>query len=177
MFNWLDIILFVILAVTLVLGCIKGLIRQLVGILAVVIGLILSMGYYQSVGSFYRPLVASDSLAYFLGFLTIFLFVLLLGWLISRIFSKVMKGSLKFINHILGGFFGLLKGVLICGVIVFALLVFPINTEVLKKSFAAPYCLKITKGVVELIPKQLKIKFKDAYKEIIGRGGKNVERV
>ena len=176
MFNWLDIVLLVILAITLILGCIKGLVRQLVGILAVIIGMILALTFYHSVGTFYRPLVSNDSIAHFLGFLSVFFIFLLLGWLVSRMFSKAMKGPLKFINHVLGGFFGLLKGILISGIIIFAFLVFEVNTKGLEGSMIAPCCLKMTKAVVDLVPQELKDKFRDAYQGVIGRRGKNNER-
>ena len=176
MFNWLDIVLLVILAITLILGCIKGLVRQLVGILAVIIGMIVALTFYHSVGTFYRPLVSNDSIAHFLGFLSVFFIFLLLGWLVSRMFSKAMKGPFKFLNHVLGGFFGLLKGTLICGIIVFALLVFAVNTKALEGSMIAPPCLKMTMAVVDLVPQDLKDKFRDAYQGLIGRRGKNDDR-
>ena len=176
MFNWLDIVLLVILAITLILGCIKGLVRQFVGILAVIIGMILALTFYHSIGTFYRPLVSNDSIAHFLGFLSVFFIFLLLGWLVSRMFSKAMKGPFKFLNHVLGGFFGLLKGTLICGIIVFALLVFAVNTKALEGSMIAPSCLKMTMAVVHLVPQDLKDKFRDAYQGLIGRRGKNDDR-
>lgn len=177
MFNWLDIILLAILAIALVLGIIKGLVRQLIGILAVIIGFVLGLAYYPYTASIFRHLVAKDSLADFLGFLLIFLVIILLGWLVSRIFSKVMKGSIKFMNHIFGGILGLLKGALICGVMVFALLIFPLNIEALKSSFIAPYCASVTKGVVNLIPKELKQKFVESYQEFVDKEEDDVERV
>jgi membrane protein required for colicin V production len=176
-FNWLDIILLVIIAAGLVLGIIKGLVRQLVGILAVVVGFVLGLAYYPYTASIFRPVVSKDSIANFLGFLLIFLAVILLGWLVSRIFAKVMKGSVKVVNHFFGGMLGLLKGALICGVLVFALLVFPMNIEALKGSFIAPYCAKVTKTVVGLIPQELKQKFVESYDEFIRKGEDDVERI
>lgn len=177
MFNWLDMILLFILAITLVVGIIKGLVRQLVGILAVIIGLILGLAFYAQVGTAFRPLVATDSIAHFLGFLTIFFLVLLVGWLVSRLFAKVMKGPFKFINHLLGGGLGIIKGVLICGVLVFAMLLFPVNFKALRTSTLAPYCITLTKGVVALIPQELKDKFKATYQQISGEGKKDGERI
>ena len=176
-FNWLDIILVVILVIAFVLGIIKGLVRQIIGILAVVIGFVLGLAYYPYTASIFHPLAAKDSIANFLGFLLIFLAIILLGWFVSRLFAKVMKGSVKVANHFLGGILGLLKGALICGVLVFALLVFPMNVEALKGSSLAPYCAKVTKGVVELIPQELKQKFIESYQEFIDRGEDDVERV
>ncbi|MFW6123749.1 MAG: CvpA family protein [Acidobacteriota bacterium] len=176
-FNWLDVILLIILVITVILGIIKGLVRQLIGILAVIIGVILAMAYYPYVSQVVKPIFANESLAQFLGFLIIFVITLILGWVIARLFSKAMKGSLKILNHLFGGGVGLLKGVLICGIIVFALLVFPVQNNALEESELAPYCLKVTQAAVDLIPSELKDRFNKAYKEIVNKGEKNAERV
>ncbi len=175
MLNWLDIVLIVILVITLILGIWKGLIRQLVGILAVILGLVLAWMYYDQAGSMFKPLVTDDFIAHFIGFFIIFLIVLLIGWIISRLFSKALKGSFKVMNHILGGLVGLIKGGLICGILTFALLVFPVNIKALKNSLLAPYCLKMAVGVIELVPKDIKNKFKAAHEEIFGIRGENNE--
>ena len=171
MLNWLDIILLIILVITLILGIWKGLIRQLVGLLAVIFGVVLAWMFYDQAGSLFKPLVTDDSIAHFIGFFIIFSIILLIGWIISRLFSKALKGSFKMINHILGGLVGLLKGGLICGVLAFALLVFPVNIKALKNSLLAPYCLKMAVGVIELVPKDIKNKFKAAHEKIFGIKG------
>ena len=176
-FNWLDIVLFIVIGVTLIFGIIKGLARQVIGILAVIVGLILALVYYPYIAYLFGRMISSQVLSHFLGFISIFLAVLCLGWIVSWLVSKVIKGPFKFINHILGGGLGLIKGILVCGVLVFALLVFPVNVKALENSFLAPYCLKMTKVVIGLIPQELKENFKEAYEDIMGKRGKNVERV
>lgn len=175
-FNWLDIVLIGILTVTFILGIIKGLIRQIIGILAVIFGLMLALLYYPYAGDFIKHLGPGRTLSQFLGFLGIFLAVLCLGWGLAVIFSKLIKGPLKFMDHILGGGVGLLKGILICGVFVFAMLVFPVNLKALKGSQLAPYCLRMTKAVYSLIPKELKERFSEAYRDIVG-GARNAKRI
>jgi len=176
-FNWLDIVLFIVIGVTLVFGIIKGLVRQVIGILAVIVGLILALVYYPYIAYLFGRVISSQVLSHFLGFISIFLAVLCLGGIISWLMSKMIKGPLKFMNHFLGGGLGLIKGILICGVFVFALLIFPVNVKALENSYVAPYCLKMTKVVVGLIPQELKESFKEAYEDIMGKRGKNAKRV
>ena len=102
---------------------------------------------------------------------------LIQGWLFSRLFSRAEKGSIKFVNHLMGGAFGLLKGVLIGGILIFALSVFPVDLGALQGSVVAPYCVRLTQGAIGLITRDLKEKFKDAYQEVIDKGGRHVERV
>jgi membrane protein required for colicin V production len=169
--NSLDIVLIAILLVTLVLGLIKGFARQIIGILAVIAGLVLGAAYYGQAAWVFHRIISSTVVSNFLGFFSIFLLVLLLGWLIGLLFSKLMKGPFAFINHVMGGVLGLLKGVLICGILVFALLVFEVKKESIQGSRIAPYCFTVTKAVVQLIPKDLKTKFAQAYQDMRESGG------
>ena len=175
--NWLDVILIAILIVTSFLGIIKGLVKQLFGLLAVIIGLILALGFYSQVSWLYRRLISNEVLSHFLGFITIFLAVLCIGWLSSRTLSKLIKGPLKLLNKVLGGGLGLLKGILVCGVVVFALLVFPISKKALKESQLSPVCLQMTRAIIGLIPRELKEEFRESYQEIIRRVEKDAKKV
>jgi len=175
--NWIDVILIGVLALTSILGVIKGFVKQVFGLLAGIIGLILALGFYSQVSWIYLRFVSNEVLANFLGFLTIFLVVLCLGWVSSYCLSKFIKGPLKLLNNILGGGLGLLKGILICGVVVFALLVFPISKKALKESVLSPVCLQMTRAMISLIPQELKEKFKEAYQEITRRVEKDGKKI
>jgi membrane protein required for colicin V production len=142
----------------------KGLVKQVFGFLAVIVGLILALGFYSQVSWIYLRFITNEVLAHFLGFLTIFLVVLCCGWVSSYFLSKFIKGPLKLLNNILGGGLGLLKGILICGVVVFALLVFPISKKALKESALSPVCLQITRGIIGLIPTQHSSKAGDCHR-------------
>jgi membrane protein required for colicin V production len=176
-FNWLDFLLVLILLTSLILGFIKGLVRQVIGILAVIVGLILALAFYPVVASAFGTLVKDSNVSSFLGFLLIFVGVLITGWLVGRMFSKAIKGPLKFLNHAMGGGLGLLKGALICGILVFAMLVFPVNSDALRNSVIAPPCVEVTRGLIDLIPAELKEAFSAAYEDIFGKEGKNVTRL
>ncbi len=175
--NWIDVILVSILVLTSILGVVKGLVKQAFGLLAVIIGLILALGFYSQVSRLFLRFISNEVLAHFLGFLTIFLLVLCLGWISSYSLSKFIKGPLKLLNNILGGGLGLLKGILICGVVVFALLVFPVSKKALKESVLSPVCLQMTKAVISLIPRELKERFKEAYKEVTKRVEKDGKKI
>ena len=106
--NVLDIILLIILAVTSVVGIVKGLVRQVFGLLSVIMGVIIALGFYKQVSWIYLRFISSAVLAQFLGFLTVFLAVVCVGWLSSHLLSKIIKGPLKHLNNVLGGCLGFL---------------------------------------------------------------------
>jgi membrane protein required for colicin V production len=167
MVGWLDIVLAVILLGTFVAGLIKGLVKEAVGIAAAVAGFFIAARWYPPVAAFADTTLHSPTVSKFLGFILVFAGVLIVGAVVAAILSKIMVGPLKFANHLLGGIFGLVEGMLICGALVFALLVFPINREALAASRLAPYCYGLTKAMVSLIPQELKDRFKSAYQDIV----------
>ena len=146
--NWLDIVFIVILLGTMIMGIVKGLVRQVIGLAAVIAGLVLASLYYQGISEILQKFINDRLLSNFLGFLVIFFCVLAAGALLGFLISKAMKGPLAVINRVFGGAFGLLKAVLICGIMVFALTVFGIARPALETSRLAPICFGITRAAV-----------------------------
>ncbi len=175
--NWLDIVLLVIVLLSFILGLIKGFVRQIVGIVAVVAGLVLAAMYYQYLSRILIRAFVSEQWSNLIAFLIIFLAVLAVGALIGFLLAKLMVGPLKLIDRFLGGLLGIGKGILVSGVIVMAMLVFPVDKQALMKSSIAPYCYWLTKGMIQVIPKELKEKFKETYKEIIESTRQHGEKV
>jgi membrane protein required for colicin V production len=166
-FNWLDILLLVIIAITVIIGAIRGFVRQIIGLLAVILGLVLALKFYpygKEVFTFLR----NEVLAQLLGFFLIFVIVLSVGWVINILLAKAVRGPFRSLNHFMGAGFGLLKGLIICVVVVFGFLVFPVNTRILEESVLTPYCIEIADTAYGLIPQELKDKFKEAYQEVLG---------
>jgi membrane protein required for colicin V production len=175
--NWLDIVLLIILLVSFILGLIKGFMRQTINIAAVVIGLIIAARYCRPAAGIFSRAFASDKWAHLIAFILIFIAVLVSGALLSKLVSKLVKGPLRFIDRILGGALGIITGVLTCGVLVMALLVFPVDKQALMGSSVAPYCYWLTKGMIQVIPRELKEKFKETYQEIVGSPRQHGEEI
>jgi membrane protein required for colicin V production len=173
--NWLDFVIIAIVVLTFIFGIIKGFIRQVVGIAAVVIGIILAVNKYDEAADLVFRLIKDRMLAHLLAFLLLFFGTLAVGGLIAWGFSKLAKGPFKAMNHALGAGLGLLKGILISGVLVFAQLIFPVDKRVLHESTLAPYCLRMIRAAYYLIPRDFKDKFNDAYKDIITDEGERDE--
>jgi membrane protein required for colicin V production len=175
--NWLDVVLLVILGLTVVVGFLKGFLKQIIGIAAVIAGLILAAVYYWGIAEVLKTFIRNELVANFLGFVIIFVCVLILGSLAGYLLTKAMKGPLAFVNRLFGGVLGLVKGVLICGVFVFALLVFRVAEGALLESRLAPACYGITRAAVHLIPKELRDRFQSSYQEIRRGGGGHGKKI
>lgn len=174
-FNWFDILLLVIIGVTVIIGIIKGFLRQIIGLLAVILGLLLAIKYYSYAGDIFG-FIRNEIFAQLLGFFLIFMAVLCVGWVINILLAKAIRGPFKSMNRLLGAGLGFVKGVIICTVVVFGFLVFPVNTKALENSQLAPYCIEIANITYNLIPQELKDKFSEAYQEIMGKRGKDVKK-
>ncbi len=175
-FNWLDFVLLGVMLMAVIVGLIKGFIREVVGLASAIVGLVLAGQYYENLAALMRPLFSSQMLDYFVSFLVIFFAVVILGWVVAGLLSRWTKGPFKFLNHLLGGAVGFLKGMLVCGVVVLALLVFSAEREAVLKSRLASDALYVTNGLVQLVPQELKARFKSIYRDIKGKVGKHGEK-
>lgn len=175
--NWLDITLIVILFVALVMGIVRGLVRQVIGIAAVIAGLVLAVLYYRGVGRALDSFIHNSLFSDFLGFILVFGAVVAAGSVLGYLLTKAMKGPLALVNRLSGGAFGFIKGVLICGVLVFALTTFQVARPALATSRLAPVCFSITRAAVNLIPKEVRDKFESSYKEIRKGGGGHGKKI
>jgi len=119
--------------------------------------------------TFVKNILLSD----FLGFLLIFVVVLVAGAILGHLVTKAMIGPLALVNRLFGGVFGFLKAVLICGILVFAMVSFEIAKPAVETSVVAPVCLAVTRAVGQHDPQDLRAKFNSSYKQIRESGGKN----
>jgi membrane protein required for colicin V production len=172
---WIDWVILIILMVAVISGFIKGLMRQLIFILFVLAGFIVAARYFSRLAPSLRPALANETWARFLSFLLIFAGFLLIGWLLSYLIFKLIKGPLRVLDIILGGLFGFVKGVLIASVFVLALLLFPVKEKDLIQSQLAYPCLSVSRLLIQLVPRELKTEFQEAYRQI--RGGRQIRKV
>ncbi len=151
--NWLDGVLIAIVLVSTVFGIVKGLIRELLSLAFFVIAVLLSFLFFRDLGERLSSTIRNPEVANIVAFGLIFLVVLLVGaivtWAARKIFSV---GPLKAMDRILGGAFGMLRGTLISAIIVFLLVVFPINERITRESKLSPYLLHAFNMVLKAVP-------------------------
>jgi len=159
-----------IIIISTVFAAIKGFMREIISLIALIGGFILAVRYYQVLGARLLEFSRTETIADLAGFLFIFLGCLLIGaaasWLINRFLKAV---SLKWIDRLLGGIFGILRGWAICSVLVLGLIAFPIRENFMSSSFLAPCLLAGAKGASLLLPQGLKDKFNQEYNKVLHR--------
>jgi len=116
----IDWIFLVILTLSMVIGLVRGLVREVVSLVGLVLAFILAREYATPIGYWFDFMLETPLARYAAAFATIFLSVLLISALVGWILSKIIQiSSLKFLDHILGGLFGFLRGLVLLMVITF----------------------------------------------------------
>jgi membrane protein required for colicin V production len=159
--NILDVVFLIIVILSVLFGILKGLVRELFSLAFFILAVILSFLFYFEVGNIFLSYIKNRDIANFIGFLLVFVVVLIIGALVTYFIKRIfVVGPLKSIDRILGGVFGLIRGILVSAIVLLGLIVFPVNDKLILKSQFSPYILTTVKVVLNLFPGKIKEKFK-----------------
>jgi membrane protein required for colicin V production len=176
--NWLDIVLAAILGISVGTGIWKGFFRLSVGLAATILSILLASWFYGVAASFFTPYLKEESLANFLGFISILVVVQLTGVLLAKILSmSFKKAGLGWLDRLLGGVFGLVRAILICSVFVMILTAFSWNPPpaAVAQSTVAPYVMEGAKILVYLCPREIRDGFHSNYEKLRVKWKKTVQ--
>ena len=166
--TFLDFLFSIIILVSIFFALTKGLVREIVSLAALIGGFILAVLYYPVPAARLIEFSRTDSIANLFGFMIIFVGCLLAGAIISFVINRFLKAaSIKWVDRLLGGVFGLLRGWAICSVMVIAIVAFPLRETVMAQSVLAPYLLAGARAAVVVVPQSLKDEFNKQYKKVI----------
>ncbi len=166
--TYLDFLFALIILVSTVLALTKGIVREIISLVALVGGLILAALYYRSAARWLVEYSRSDTVADLVGFVIIFLGCLVAGAAIAFIVNRFVKmASLRWVDRLLGGLYGFLRGWAVASIIVLALIAFPVRPEAVPKSQLAPYMLAGARAAVLIVPSDLKAKFYEEYQKVL----------
>jgi membrane protein required for colicin V production len=163
MMNSLDLAILIIMSVAITVSAFRGGIREIFSFGSVIIGFILASRYYKTAtDSFgFLRVTSHPEISYIITFIGIFLFTtVLISFIGGRISGIVKKSKLSMFDHVLGTAVGALKGLIICALVIYALMVFlPTESNILKGSKALPYIAKITDLISPIGPKFFRDEF------------------
>ena len=158
--NFLDIVFLIIIVSSTIFGMLKGFIRELFSLVFFIIAVVLSFLYYFEAGNIFLKQIKNRDVANFVGFLLIFVSVLLVGSLVTHVIKKIfIIGPMKSIDRILGSAFGLLRGILISAILVLGLISFPVDSRLVTESKISPFLLNTIEIFFDVFPQKFKQKF------------------
>jgi membrane protein required for colicin V production len=163
--NWLDWILVIIVALSILVAVRKGFIRELISLAAVIVGLIVAGAEYARAGHWFEHFTKSRHLASAAGFLAVFVFVMLIGAAISLAARLlVQKTGVNWADRLLGGVFGLVRGIVIDSIVLMVLMAFAIQTQAVRHSELAPYVSTGARAMASLVPENLRNSFEGEFR-------------
>ena len=171
--NWLDYILIAFLGLSMLSSLRKGFAREVIGLIAAVLALMLGMWFYGTAGLLVEPFTGPGRVASLLGFLLVFVAVLIAGsiagWTMKRFLQAI---GLSIVDRLLGAIFGLLRGALIATAVLTAYMAFGSHPEgkdapaAVVNSGIAPYLLEASRFFVSIAPMELKSSFGKQYAQV-----------
>jgi len=144
-FNWLDVLLGAILLISFAGAVRNGLTKEIIRLIALAAGVVGGMWWYSDAAAYLQPVLADHSISSFAGFFAILFGSLVAGMILAWVLVKILGWvGLRWFDRLLGGAFGLVRGLLVCAALVLAMLAFaPLtrSTEVVAESRIAPWVL------------------------------------
>jgi len=166
--NWLDYLLLVIIGSSAISGLWRGFAQTMVGALAAVLAVLGAIWFYGSAGSLLADYVSHPTVANFLGFVIVFSIVMVIGAAVSRLLAKAFRwAGLGWLDRLLGGGVGVLRGALVATGLVLLLCAFTRNPppQSVVNSRVAPYMIEVSNVVSYLAPRELKDGFQASYEK------------
>jgi len=178
--NWLDLVLILIFAASVVAGLVKGFAKEAIGLAAAITGFLCALWFYGAAGSFLLPYVSHKGIANFIGFLLIFVAFLILGALTGKLLSVMLKwAGLSWLDRLLGGVFGLVRGLVAAIALVLALLAFsptpPPRSVVVSR--VAPYVIDAAHICAYMAPREVREGVTDSYTKVKDAWAEFLEKV
>jgi membrane protein required for colicin V production len=167
--NWLDVLLAAILGLSTASGLWKGFARIGIGLAATVLAFVLASWLHAPAGAWALPYTSSRSIAHLIGYLIVFFGVILAGAILGRVVAGIFRWiGLSWMDRLLGGTLGLLRGALIGVVIVLILSAFLPGdppTPILE-SRIAPVLVDAAHLLSLSTPPEMKQQFRRTYEKV-----------
>ena len=148
-----DLVVILILVAFSLRGFINGFLREVAGIVSIVGGFICA-NTFQPRLSEAMDFISNPSARYIVAYVLIFVAVMLLVSLMVRLCHQILEKVLfsKWIDNTAGFFFGLLKGIFVCSLILYVVQTIFIDAPFVQNSRTLPYLTTIIERIREWIP-------------------------
>ena len=165
----LDLLVVIVIGSSVAAGFVAGFARVSIGFLAAILGVVFGFWFYGIPAGWVHRYLHSVAVSNLIGFLLVFWAILALGALFAKVTSKLFKWTgLSWLDRLLGGVFGLVRGALIAVVMIAVLLAFtpkPMPNWMVK-SQVLPYAMEASNAIASLAPNAVKNAFRESMLEL-----------
>ena len=167
--NWIDLLVLLVIGLSVLSGFMAGFARVGVGFIATLLGIFFGFWCYGVVAAYVLDYVSSKAIANLIGFFVIFIGIVLIGAIAGRVLAKFFKWvGLSWFDRILGGAFGLVRGIVMAAALVTVLLAFaptpPPRSVVESKTM--PYVIDASNILAVLTPHEVKEAFQETKEKV-----------
>lgn len=155
--NFADWIILGAILLSAALAASQGFFYEVISLAGTVIGYLLASWQYHRVAAWFRPHVSSPWVADIIGFLVVFIAIVILAGVVAKLARWLMKeAGLSWFDRVLGAMFGVLRGALMVAVVLIVMTSFTPKSRLLVESEMAPYFLVVGRAVIWLAPSDLR---------------------
>jgi membrane protein required for colicin V production len=158
--NGADWVILVVVLASTVQAAYSGFFQEAFHLAGLVAGYLVAAWQYQRLAGWFEKYLKSPWLAESAGFLVIFFAVVAAAGIAGQTARWVMKKSgLRFVDRLLGGALGFLRGCLIVAVIAVSMTAFTPTSRWLAGSEWAPYFQAVGRAAIWVAPAELRARF------------------
>lgn len=123
--NWLDYLILLLILLSTALGTARGFIRAVFGFVSTLLGVFLGARSYDDIAKSFYDHLSNPGVANFIGFMIVFITVLIIGGIFGHLVSRTVDwAGLRWLDHVLGGGLGMVRGGLVGAALVMAMCAF-----------------------------------------------------
>ncbi|MGH8443576.1 MAG: CvpA family protein [Nevskiaceae bacterium] len=154
---WVDWVLLAALVASIVIGVIRGFTREVLGLVSWIIAILAALFLAPSILGWLEPHISTPSLRIAASYAIVFFAFLVLGAIATAVVSTLVRknASLSAIDRMVGGGFGMIRGVLVCVVMVWLVGLTPARQDPWwKQSLMIPGCEWLADGFRSILPEK-----------------------
>lgn len=161
--NSLDILILIILGFTLIRGLFRGFIGEISSIAGLIAGFFLANNYHAMLLPLTESILPDRGIAQLISYILVFctglVGVLMIAAVLRHLLKIVLLGG---VDRFAGGVIGLLKGGLVCILLVLLLTTFlSPQAEILAQSRLAPQVNRFSTILADLLPREMREEFEE----------------
>jgi membrane protein required for colicin V production len=153
----MDWIFAAVLLVSVLLGLWRGLVYEVLSLLSWLVALVAARYFAVDVAMWLPMQGSSDTLRYVVGFVLVFIAVVLVGSLVAVVFKKLMTTvGLRPVDRALGALFGALRGALLLLLVTAVVSATPLKSSATwQESVAVAWSVSAIKTIKPVLPRDL----------------------
>ena len=156
--GWVDIALLSVFGLSVLIGLWRGFVFEIVSLLGWLVAFVIA----NSAGPFladFIPVGSEPQVKLWIAYIAVFVLILVTCTLLARMLRALIAATpLSFVDHLLGGVFGVVRGALICVVVATLVMLSPYATSTTwKNSHGALWLGMALEGLKPVLPQSLNV--------------------